>query len=62
MADSLKQKFNKLCRKPALTSNPNVPEDVGLAKQIQQKIVNQLMLLLKAMVVAFLRVLRLLLV
>jgi hypothetical protein len=57
MTDSLKQKFNKLCRKPAPTSNPNVPEDIGLAEQIQQKLVDLLMLLLKAMVVAFLLVL-----
>ena len=38
-ADSLKRKFNELTRRPAPTGDPNVPEDVRLAKQIRQMIV-----------------------
>ena len=37
--ESLKQKFNELCRKPAPTGDPNIPEDVRLAKHIRQIIV-----------------------
>ena len=37
--ESLKQKFNELCRKPAPTGDPNIPEDVCLAKHIRQIIV-----------------------
>lgn len=38
-ADSLKRKFNEVCRKPAPTGDPNVPEDVRLAKHVRQIIV-----------------------
>ena len=35
----MKRKFNELCHKPAPTKDPNVPEDVRLAKQVRWIIV-----------------------
>ena len=36
--EGLKHKFNKLANKPVPTGNPNMPEDVGLAKSIRSKL------------------------
>ena len=36
--EGLKRKFNKLTNKPVPTGNPNIPEDVKLAKSIQGKL------------------------
>ena len=36
----LKHKFNKLANKPVPTGNPNMPEDVKLAKSIKRKIIS----------------------
>ena len=36
--EGLKQKFNKLTNKPVPTGNPNMPEDVKLAKSIKGKL------------------------
>ena len=36
--EGLKQKFNKLANKPVPTGNPNMPEDVKLAKSIKGKL------------------------
>ena len=35
--EGLKHKFNKLANKPVPTGNPNMPEDVKLAKSIKGK-------------------------
>ena len=35
--EGLKQKFNKLANKPVPMGNPNIPEDVKLAKSIKGK-------------------------
>ena len=34
----LKYKFNKLANKPVLMGNPNMPEDIRLAKSIRSKL------------------------
>ena len=36
--EGLKRKFNKLANKPVPTGNPNIPEDVKLAKSIKGKL------------------------
>ena len=36
--EGLKRKFNKLANKPVPTGNPNMPEDVRLAKSIRSKL------------------------
>ena len=36
--EGLKRKFNKLANKPVPTGNPNMPEDVRLAKSIKSKL------------------------
>ena len=36
--EGLKRKFNKLTNKPVPTGNPNMPEDVRLAKSIRSKL------------------------
>ena len=36
--EGLKHKFNKLANKPVPTGNPNMPEDVKLAKSIKNKL------------------------
>ena len=36
--EGLKRKFNKLANKPVPTGNPNMPEDVKLAKSIKGKL------------------------
>ena len=36
--EGLKRKFNKLTNKPVPTGNPNMPEDVKLAKSIKSKL------------------------
>ena len=36
--EGLKCKFNKLANKPVPTGNPNMPEDVRLAKSIRSKL------------------------
>ena len=36
--EGLKRKFNKLANKPVPTGNPNMPEDVKLAKSIKSKL------------------------
>ena len=36
--EGLKRKFNKLTNKPVPTGNPNMPEDVKLAKSIKGKL------------------------
>ena len=36
--EGLKHKFNKLANKPVPTGNPNMPEDVRLAKSIRSKL------------------------
>ena len=36
--ESLKRKFNKLANKPVRTGNPNMPEDIKLAKSIKGKL------------------------
>ena len=36
--EGLKRKFNKLANKPVPTGNPNIPEDVKLAKSIKVKL------------------------
>ena len=36
--EGLKHKFNKLANKPVPTGNPNMPEDVKLAKSIKSKL------------------------
>ena len=39
--EGLKRKFNKLANKPVPTGNPNIPEDVKLAKSIKGKLFRQ---------------------
>ena len=36
--EGLKHKFNKLANKPVPTGNPNMPEDIRLAKSIRSKL------------------------
>ena len=36
--EGLRRKFNKLANKPVPTGNPNMPEDVKLAKSIKGKL------------------------
>ena len=36
--EGLKQKFNKLANKPVPTGNPNMPEDIKLAKSLKSKL------------------------
>ena len=36
--EGLKRKFNKLANKPVPTGNPNMPEDIKLAKSINSKL------------------------
>ena len=36
--EGLKRKFNKLANKPVPTGNPNMPEDIKLAKSIKSKL------------------------
>ena len=36
--EGLKCKFNKLANKPVPTGNPNMPEDIKLAKSIKSKL------------------------